>query len=169
MAPKATLVGNLPQLLPLRQVMDGPYYLLNPDGSPVPTTDLKAVERLLADGAARTVAITEHGNVKISTVFLTIDHNHTPGSPPLLWETAVFGGSDRMCRYSSLEQAREGHQRMAQIELRQSIVPIEWGPASGLPIRSRPPAVEKIEDWDEAALVFDRVLEPLQTKKGPAT
>src|SRR5258708_5583313 len=53
---------------------------------------------------------TIHGDVRVSTVFLGLDHNWGEG-PPVLWETMVFGGEhDQMQeRYSSYEDAAAGH------------------------------------------------------------
>ncbi len=50
--------------------------------------------------------------VCISTVFLGLDHQFGNGSP-LLFETMVFGGKhdEEMERYSTWEQAEEGHKR----------------------------------------------------------
>lgn len=48
--------------------------------------------------------------VTVSTVFLGTDHGYGD-EPPLLFETAVFGGpfSDHMRRYSTWEEAEAGH------------------------------------------------------------
>ena len=48
--------------------------------------------------------------VRVSTVFLGIDHNFGEGEP-LLFETMIFGGehSDYQERYSTLEEAKQGH------------------------------------------------------------
>jgi hypothetical protein len=56
------------------------------------------------------------GDVRVSTVFLSLDHNWGHG-PPLLWETMVFGGElDGKCfRYASYdgpEGAVQGHAAM---------------------------------------------------------
>lgn len=53
---------------------------------------------------------------QISTVFLGIDHNYF-GGPPLLFETMIFGGEHDgyQERYSTLEQAEEGHQRAIEL------------------------------------------------------
>jgi hypothetical protein len=55
------------------------------------------------------------GESRVSTVFLFIDHQWGEG-PPLLFETMVFGGPlDMDCeRYSTWEQAEEGHARWVQ-------------------------------------------------------
>lgn len=64
----------------------------------------------------RQIALTVLGEgddeVRISTVFLVIDHGL--GNVPILWETMVFGGPLDMEqeRYASREAALEGHQAM---------------------------------------------------------
>jgi len=61
----------------------------------------------------RRVAKTEIGKVRISTVFLGIDHNWGDG-PPILFETMVFGGEldQEQERYSTWEEAKVGHRQM---------------------------------------------------------
>lgn len=58
------------------------------------------------------------GDVKVSTVFLGIDHNFSHEGPPILWETMVFGGphdQEWMDRCSgSIEQAEAMHERMVE-------------------------------------------------------
>ena len=50
------------------------------------------------------------GNVRVSTVFLAVDHNLF-GDKPILFETMIFGGplDEYMWRYSTWEEATEGH------------------------------------------------------------
>ncbi len=59
----------------------------------------------------RFLARTEVGDVRVSTVFLGIDHNWSREGPPILWETMVFGGEhDDYCkRYPTPEEAKKGH------------------------------------------------------------
>jgi hypothetical protein len=54
------------------------------------------------------------GEVRVSTVFLGIDHAWE--GPPLLFETMVFGGplDEEMERYSTWEEAERGHAVMAR-------------------------------------------------------
>lgn len=54
---------------------------------------------------------TKIGEVRISTVFLGLDHQYGDG-PPILFETMIFGGDhDEFCnRYSTWEEAEHGHQ-----------------------------------------------------------
>lgn len=64
----------------------------------------------------RRVAQTEVGIYNVSTVFLGIDHGY--GSKQLWFETMVFGqkSSDLyMDRYTTYEEAEEGHQRVVQL------------------------------------------------------
>ena len=65
--------------------------------------------------ANRHVAKTEIGDVRISTVFLGLDHSWV-GGPPLLFETLVFGGEldQEQERYSTWDEAEEGHKRMVK-------------------------------------------------------
>lgn len=58
----------------------------------------------------RVIGRTIIGDVKVSTVFLTIDHQFNDG-PPVLFETMIFGGEhdqwqDRYCTY---QEAIIGH------------------------------------------------------------
>lgn len=61
----------------------------------------------------RTVAKTDVGEVRVSTVFLGLDHNWGEG-PPLIFETMVFGGEfdEWQERYSTWDQAVAGHEEM---------------------------------------------------------
>lgn len=51
------------------------------------------------------------GGVRVSTVFLGLDHRFEPGGEPVLWETMVFGGllDGEMMRYTSRPAAVLGH------------------------------------------------------------
>jgi hypothetical protein len=53
----------------------------------------------------------------VSTVWLGLDHSHSLGGPPLIFETMVFPSRDNFAeiwceRYATLEDAREGHERL---------------------------------------------------------
>jgi hypothetical protein len=63
--------------------------------------------------ADRVVSNTQIGEWRISTVFLGLDHAFH-GSPPLLFETLVFGGplDGEMDRYSTWDQAEAGHKEI---------------------------------------------------------
>jgi hypothetical protein len=62
----------------------------------------------------RRVAYTDLGQQgRVSTVWLGLNHAYDD-EPPLIYETLVFDGplADEMARYTTLEQARTGHQFM---------------------------------------------------------
>lgn len=52
-------------------------------------------------------------SVNVSTVFLAVDHNYGPHRNPVLYETMIFGGWDRLnekqWRYTTREKAVAGH------------------------------------------------------------
>jgi hypothetical protein len=58
---------------------------------------------------------TELGIVRISTVFLGIDHNHF-GGVPILFETMIFGGLNDQYqkRYHTYEGAEANHKRIVE-------------------------------------------------------
>lgn len=66
--------------------------------------------------AERHVAKTEAGDVKVSTVFLGLDHSFGEG-PPLLFETMIFGGDhdEEMWRYSTWDEAEQGHESACKV------------------------------------------------------
>lgn len=59
----------------------------------------------------RHVGDTQIGPVRISTVFLGIDHNLFEPGLPILFETMIFRGGDgyETWRYETWQQAEEGH------------------------------------------------------------
>ena|SRR3990167_1756819 len=61
--------------------------------------------------ADRHVAKTIIGNVRVSTVFLGLDHSFKLGIQPILFETMIFGGEKDgyQSRYATWEQAIDGH------------------------------------------------------------
>ena len=73
-------------------------------------TDFKNMDK-------RRVAVDEvPPNVKISTVWLGLNHQYGEG-PPMIFETMVFGGpmDGEMWRYSTEEEALSGHKRMYEL------------------------------------------------------
>ncbi|EJV1369474.1 hypothetical protein RXE43_006444 [Pseudomonas aeruginosa] len=65
----------------------------------------------------RRVAETWIDDVRISTVFLGLDHNHGPGGDPLLFETIAFvdDTAHEMRRYFIWEEAEAGHAEMTAL------------------------------------------------------
>ena len=55
--------------------------------------------------------------VRVSTVFLGIDHNFSGKGKPVLWETMIFGGpyNDWTKRYTSERDARAGHKEAVKL------------------------------------------------------
>lgn len=62
----------------------------------------------------RQIADARIDGVRISTVFLGLDHNWQPEGPALVFETMIFGGDhDGFCeRYATLDEAKQGHKRV---------------------------------------------------------
>ena len=64
--------------------------------------------------ADRVVAVTGNHGLRVSTVFLGLDHSFfSDASQPVLFETMVFGGThDEACeRYCTWDEAETGHKR----------------------------------------------------------
>lgn len=66
--------------------------------------------------ANRHVASTKIGDVRVSTVFLGIDHSFKSEGPLVLFETMIFGGplDQNEQRYSTWEEAERGHEEMVK-------------------------------------------------------
>lgn len=94
------------------------HYIIGPDGkTPIPEPNLhKWGAWFQSSFVARRVALTEVGDVSISTVFLGLDHNFFRSGDPLLFETMVFGGAlNEECeRYSTWDGALAGHWAMVE-------------------------------------------------------
>ncbi len=90
------------------------YYKLD-SRTPVPTGLMDWA--LWYETADRHVAVTEVApGIRVSTVFLGLDHSFGVG-PPLLFETMVFndyGDNGRQERYSTWEEAEAGHARIVE-------------------------------------------------------
>lgn len=78
---------------------------------PVEETDLITWAKWMEKGNKVVKQTDLRKNVRVSTVFLGIDHAYLNG-PPMLFETMIFGGEhDEYCeRYSTWEQAEKGHE-----------------------------------------------------------
>jgi len=63
----------------------------------------------------RQVALTEKDGIRVSTVFLGLDHGWGKGKP-VLFETMIFGGphDENMYRYHTWEEAEAGHKEMCK-------------------------------------------------------
>lgn len=95
--------------------MTDKYILSGPIGhTPEPCSDLLQWAKWF-EATDRRVALTENGDIRVSTVFRGIDHQFDNG-PPLLFETLISGGplDGEIERYSIWEQAAEGHMAMCK-------------------------------------------------------
>lgn len=85
------------------------HYTLDEFHNPVAEADILTWAKWY-ESADRKVASSMVGDIRISTVFLGLDHGFGDG-PPILFETMVFGGThdqyqDRHCTWS---EACDGH------------------------------------------------------------
>jgi hypothetical protein len=87
-------------------------YLLDAKGEPIAEPDLLTWAKAL-ESQNRQVARDEIGDVRVSTVFLGLDHSFGLDGPPILWETMIFGGPHDQYqeRYSTRANAIAGHAR----------------------------------------------------------
>jgi hypothetical protein len=94
--------------------MNGQYILGGPDGrTPIKCESIEDwIEKARSEGGAdRRVGLDMICGVRISTVFLSFDHNWEDEGEPLLFETMIFGGPDdeKLWRCSTWEQAERQH------------------------------------------------------------
>lgn len=86
-------------------------YVLNAEGEPIPEPDLLRWAEWFENAHNRRLA-EDHlpETVRVSTIFLGLDHSFGSGFP-ILWETMIFGGKHDgyQERYSSREDALAGH------------------------------------------------------------
>jgi len=102
-------------------IRDNSLYILDEHGEVQPCPDVLAWGRWMeANRLTRHVAEDyDEGDgekqVRVSTVFLGLDHNHW-GGQPILWETMVFGGAldGEQQRYASRDAAVRGHQAICR-------------------------------------------------------
>lgn len=94
------------------------HYLLDENKEPYPVTIEEAI-KLYEHPELKQTAYDEIDGVRISTVFLGMDHSwsNKPGHEPVLWETMIFGGEydQYQERYTSHHDALEGHQKALQL------------------------------------------------------
>lgn len=105
--------------------MNSNYYILK-DKIPVEEKDIIKWGKLMEGN--RKVKRTEIGDVSVSTVFLGLDHQWGKG-PPLLFETMIFGGKldQEQDRYSTWDQAVEGHNKMVGMVVASEVETVEQG------------------------------------------
>ena len=91
--------------------MSDKYILRGKDA--VPCDDLLEWGRWF-ETADRKVALDYIGTVRVSTVFIGLNHNFLDDGPPHIFETMVFGGEmeGECARYSTWEEAESGHRAL---------------------------------------------------------
>ena len=89
-------------------------YILN-GKTPVECNDLIEWVKQM-EGKNRIVEQSQFGDVKVSTVFLGLDHSFGDGEP-LLFETMIFGSENDQYqdRYSTWDEAVEGHKKACEL------------------------------------------------------
>ena len=102
----------------------GRFYILDDAGDPVACADLLVWGRWIEDNdrqVAEDFVTFKDVTVRVSTVFLGLDHNFGDG-PPILYETMVFEGENDQdqYRYGSREEALAGHEAVLA-ELREAV------------------------------------------------
>ncbi len=88
------------------------HYILGPDGKTAIQVDLMVWARWFGNDYNRILKRDKVSkDVRVSTVFLGLDHAFGSG-PPILWETMIFGGKEDLYqdRYTSHEDAMIGHE-----------------------------------------------------------
>lgn len=87
-------------------------YILDEHGNPVPCDDVITWAKWFEQKDSRRVAETDVNGVRVSTVFLGIDHDFGDMGAPVLWETMIFGGphDQYQARYTSHDAAKAGHE-----------------------------------------------------------
>ena len=99
------------------------WYILDKDKNPVPAKDMIQANRLLVDTDSRRVALDEiivedyAITITVSTVFLVLDHNHSPKGKPVLFESMIFNGelNQSLDRYRTWKEAEYGHKKMVEL------------------------------------------------------
>lgn len=99
------------------------WYILDKDKNPIPAKDIIQANRLLADTDSRRVALEDiivedyAITITVSTVFLVLDHNHSPKGKPVLFESMIFNGelNQSLDRYRTWKEAETGHKKMVEL------------------------------------------------------
>ena len=86
-------------------------YILDADGEPQMEPDTLKWGAWFETAERHVLHDKLPNGVRVSTVFLGLDHNFGMDGPPVLWETMIFGGphTDYQERYTSKSEAIKGH------------------------------------------------------------
>lgn len=86
------------------------------DQKPVEEPDLMAWGNWMQD-AERKVAFNEIDGVRVSTVFLGLDHRFDNGGDPILFETMIFGGDHDQYQARATTWADAEHEHAKALKL----------------------------------------------------
>ncbi|MCP4900176.1 MAG: hypothetical protein GY906_24660 [bacterium] len=91
------------------------YYILDQDGNPVVCFDVRQWGEWFGKAERKVDETAIRAGIRVSTVFLGLDHAFG-GGRPLIYESLVFGGKldQEMRRYSTKEEALKGHERLVK-------------------------------------------------------
>jgi len=91
------------------------WYILDENKKPVKCENFMDYANWSADIKNRIVEQTDIGNVKVSTVFLGLDHSFVKGVI-ILFETMVFNGKldQFQQRYQTWDEAKKGHKSICR-------------------------------------------------------
>ena len=91
------------------------FYILDEHGVITSTDDVIEWGESHEKGCKFIAADNITDDIRVSTVFLGIDHAFDPDGPTVLFETMVFGGPSNESRYrcSTKEEALEQHKRIS--------------------------------------------------------
>lgn len=86
------------------------YYILDEQHNVVPAKDVMEWAKMWENGTL-IVDQTRIDDVRISTVFLGLNHGWHDHGPPIVFETMIFGGAhdDYQERYATWDEAVAGH------------------------------------------------------------
>lgn len=92
------------------------WYILDRDNKPIEADPLVYIDWIHNNPSRKAVKQESIGDVRVSTVFLGLNHSYE-GGEPVLWETMVFEGSldGYQERYTSYEEALTGHEFAVQM------------------------------------------------------
>lgn len=100
-----------------RILPEGMYYYLDENHNVLPARTWGQVKDFFETDRKR-VAYDEFGGVRVSTVFLPIDHSFRSEGPPVVFETMIFGDDknlDYQTRCSTWGEAVKMHERAVRL------------------------------------------------------
>lgn len=92
------------------------WYVLDDNNNAVKAPDMLTGARFMENTERRRVGATEKNGVRVSTVFLGLDHSWVPGQP-LLFETMIFGGDHdgHQTRCTTWAEAEQMHAEACEL------------------------------------------------------